>query len=84
MNDEYSNLRGTDVDRLGKALLTLAKELWVVKDRQALLEAALADAGIVASELVDRYEPDTALQEQLAAERAAFIEQLLHSLEQRD
>ena len=76
-----ANLGTEDIDRLGKALVTLAMELWVVKDRQRILEAALADAGVVAGDLLDSYQPDEALAARLEQERAVFIEQLLESLE---
>ena len=78
------NLQPEDIDRLGKALITLAKELWVVKDRQRVLEAALAENGIVTSELLDGWEPDEALQATLGKDRAAFIESLLKALERSD
>ncbi len=81
MTESLPNLRCEDIDQLGKALLTLAKELWVLKDRQAILEAALQEAGITSSELLDRYNPDEALLEKLAQERAAMIGELLSALE---
>ena len=34
-------LRPDDIDKVGQAVLTLAKELWVIKDRQVLLEEVL-------------------------------------------
>ena len=67
--------------QIGKAVITLAKELWVVKDRQRVLEAALADKGIVTSELLDGWEPDEALTSALEQDRAAFIDSLLKALE---
>lgn len=75
------NLQPEDLDRLGKALITLAKELWVVKDRQRILEAALAAQGITSSELLDGWEPDATLSEALQKDRAAFIDSLLKALE---
>ena len=74
------NLRVEDIDRLGQALITLTKELWVVKDRQKILEAALADAGVVLPDTVDKYQPDDTLSNQLEAERAQLIEQVLATL----
>ena len=81
MSDTAPNLRDDDVDRLGKALLTLASELWVLKDRQRVLEAVLAEKGIDVSTLLESYQPDAELTEALNNERAAFIERLLGSLE---
>jgi hypothetical protein len=73
-------LSPADLDQLGQALITLTKELWVLKDRQLILEAALADAGIVAKEVVDRYQPDEMLKEQLRAERQRLIDTIIDVL----
>ena len=81
MTDVEQNLRSEDIDRLGKALITLAKELWVLKDRQAILEAALQDAGITTSELLDNYEPGAKLSEKLSQERATLINELINTLD---
>jgi len=84
MTDALNNLQPTDLDRLGKALLTLAQELWVVKDRQRVLEAALAEQGITTSELLDGWEPDAALSATLENDRAELIDSLLKALERSD
>ena len=73
-------LNPADLDQLGQALITLTKELWVLKDRQLILEAALADAGIVAEEVVDRYQPDEMLNERLRAERQRLIDTIIDVL----
>ncbi len=73
-------LNPADLDQLGQALITLTKELWVLKDRQLILEAALADAGIVAKEVVDRYQPDEMLKERLRAERQRLIDTIIDVL----
>ncbi|NND55069.1 MAG: hypothetical protein HKN56_08890 [Gammaproteobacteria bacterium] len=83
MDEQLKNLQPADLDRLGKALITLAQELWVVKDRQRVLEAALAEKGITTSELLDGWEPDAALSATLEKDRAALIDSLLNALEQR-
>ena len=74
------NLTVEDIDRLGQALISLTKELWIVKDRQKILEAALADAGVVLPETIDKYQPDEVLSQQLETERAQLIEQVLTTL----
>ena len=74
------NLTPQDLDRLGQALLTLTKEVWVLRDRQRILEAALDQAGIVSPAALDTFEPDTALAESLANERSELIERILNSL----
>lgn len=65
------------IDKLTQALLHVAGELWVLRDRQAVLEGLLADAGIVATGAVDRHRLDGAPGEGLAAEREAFVAGIL-------
>lgn len=74
------NLKPEDMDRLGQALLTLTKELWVAKDRLRVLEAALVEADIIGADAVDSFEPGTELAAELEADRARLIEQLLEAL----
>jgi hypothetical protein len=73
-------LENVDVDQLAKALLSLAREVWVLKDRQRVLEAALADAGLIAADIIDTWQLDEAFSESLAAERAQFVDGLLRDL----
>jgi hypothetical protein len=73
-------LRSEDIDRLGQALITLTKELWVMKDRQCILEAALADAGVLEHGAIDRYQPDDALQSNLDNARKQLIDGLIGGL----
>jgi hypothetical protein len=73
-------LHTTDIDRLGQALIELTKELWIVKDRQRVLEAALVDAGLLANHAVDAYQPDAKLETELKAERRNLINGVINSL----
>ena len=75
------NLKPEDLDRLGQAVLTLTKELWVMKDRVKVLEVALSEAGVIASDAVDTFQPDTALTAALSQERAQLIKNVLAALE---
>lgn len=73
-------LNAEDIDRLGQALITLTKELWVLKDRQRILEAALADAGLLDREVIDSYKPGEELSKTLATERRQLIDNMLDTL----
>lgn len=79
-----NNLRAEDIDKLGQALLTLTRELWVVKDRVRVLEAALVDAGSLTPDAVDRLQPEPGLAQTLEAERGQLINAVLAALETRD
>ena len=65
------------IDKLTQALLHVASELWVARDRQAVLERLLTDAGLGAPALIDGFQPDAVLAETLAAQREAFVAQIL-------
>lgn len=58
-------------DVLGLALVTLAKEVWVIRDRQIVTEALLAEKGLLQE--LDTYQPSPELAEKLAAERDRFV-----------
>ena len=68
-------------DRMGHALLTLAKHLWTLHDRQRVLEAHLAAAGIEVN--IDAL-PDASLAKTLDIERDNFIDELLSVLRDDD
>jgi hypothetical protein len=75
-----SVLNTKDVDQLGQAVISLTKELWALKDRQRILEAALVDAGVLDREAVETHEPDEALKETLSTERRQLIDSVLNTL----
>jgi hypothetical protein len=74
------NLRDDDIDRLGHALISLTQELWVMKDRQRVLEAALSKAGIIPDGTIDSFRPDEALQGKLDGERQQLIDNVINVL----
>jgi len=73
-------LNTEDLDRLGQAVISLTKELWALKDRQRILESALADAGFLGKDIVETYAPDEALTATLSAERRQLIDSVLNTL----
>jgi hypothetical protein len=73
-------LSDVDVDGLGHAVLTLCHELWILRDRMAILETVLSKHGIDASEEIERLEPDEALQERLRTEGRALVERVIGAL----
>jgi len=75
-----TNFKPEDLDRLGQALLELTKEVWVLRDRQRILEAALEQAGILDTVTIDTFEPESALAESLATERREMIQRILTAM----
>ena len=73
-------LSDADADGLGRAVMTLCHELWVVKDRMSILEAVLEENGIDAGEAVDRFQPDAALQDKLNQDGRDLVKRVVAAL----
>lgn len=79
MKSQHRSLLTPDqLDSLGLAIISLAKELWVVKDRQMVAEALLKEKGLLAD--LDTFQPDPDLKAKLAAERQRFMQDLVTAL----
>lgn len=65
-----------DVDQLARQNTQLMTELWIVKDRLAVLENLLAEKGVVTPEEVDT-PPDEALAARLDKERERYIKRIV-------
>jgi hypothetical protein len=74
------SLHAGQLDHLGKAVLLLARELWVTRDRLAVLEAVLESRGIAVSDAIRDFQPEGALAERLAAERDSLARALIDTL----
>jgi len=77
---DRANLVGDDVASVGQAVLSLTKELWVMRDRLAVLEAVLAEKGIDVSDNIERYQPNDEMQKQLDEQSKTLVETILAAL----
>ena len=75
-----ATLNNSDVGDVGMAVLSLAKELWLMRDRMAILEAVLAQKGIDVSQEIENFQPDPSMQAELDQQANAMITQLLATL----
>ncbi|MEO9467314.1 hypothetical protein [Parasphingorhabdus sp.] len=73
-------LRPRHIDNLGRALISLTREICVLTDRQMVLEKILADKGIDVADAVDTYQPDQAMQSQLDERTGAIIKTIVSDL----
>lgn len=73
-------LHPEQIDAVANTVLVLARELWVVKDRQRVLEALLADNGIIAPTAVADHQPGEALAAALETERSRYTAALMEAL----
>lgn len=77
---ELKALLPEQVDNLGRAIITLTREICVLTDRMAVTEAVLAARGIDIAEAVDRHQPDAALQRRIDAQVNRIIGDILTTL----
>lgn len=77
---KQSILSDVDVDGLGQAVLTLCHELWIVKDRMAVLEAVLEKHGIDATSEIETFQPDEGLRARLDSDGRALASRVLGAL----
>ena len=68
------------VDDLAQAFVSVTAEMWIVKDRLAVLEQVLAKHGIPAPSAVETFEPSDSFKNQLDAERRAWIQRMIGAL----
>lgn len=73
-----SRLRADPVAQLA---LTLAKELWMLRDRQLVLERVLSAGDVDIRATVERFQPDTEFAAQLDAERVRFVREVIAALQ---
>ena len=68
------------VDRVLGVAMTLAAEVWVLRDRLRAMEALLTAGGVIRPGALDAYVPDSAEAEAVAKDRESFVAQLMHNL----
>jgi hypothetical protein len=70
-NPQYYN--DPAIDQLMSIVLDLGAELWVMRDRQAMMEELLETKGSVTREDLDKGRPSEMMAERLEQERQEFI-----------
>jgi hypothetical protein len=68
------------IDRLVGMVFALTAEVHVLRDRLALLEAALAERGAIDPARLDVAVPEGALEQRLAEQRTAFVRHVLEGV----
>mgnify|MGYP003403898351 FL=1 len=62
-----------------QAISALAEQVWILRDRERVLEEVLARHGLDVREEVTRFQPDAAMTRALDEERRTFINAVLQS-----
>jgi hypothetical protein len=68
------------IDHVAEAVIGLARELWVLTDRFAIMEKVMAARGIDLAAEIDAYQPDAATQAELGLKRARLLRTVLTAL----
>lgn len=66
-----------DVDQLARQNVQLLTELWIVKDRLAVLEDLMVRKGLLAADEIDNVDPDAPLTDKLEGERESYIKRVM-------
>lgn len=66
-------LHGDRLDDLARIVSELTSQLWILKDRNIVLEKLLTEAGVVDQAGLDGYLPDAETAAVIAAEREAYV-----------
>jgi hypothetical protein len=70
-------LTADDMDRLARQNAQLMAELWIVKDRMAILEKLLEESGVLDRAALNRNVPEGDFAAELAHERDAFVARIV-------
>ena len=77
---ELQALIPEQIDNLGRAVISLTREICVLTDRLAVTEAVLAARGMEIAEAVETYQPDAALQGRIDTQVNRIIAEILGTL----
>ncbi|MEM6682894.1 MAG: hypothetical protein AAF607_11715 [Pseudomonadota bacterium] len=70
-------LSAQDIETLARQNVQLMAELWIAKDRIAVLEDMLEKKGIIDRSDFEKKQPDDALTAELEADRVAYIKRII-------
>lgn len=73
-------LKPEKMDDMGRALISLTREICVLTDRQAVLEKLLEDAGLIGSDAIDSFQPGAELQAKIDARTSAVVKSVVNEL----
>lgn len=68
------------LDRAAGMIMTLAAEVWVLRDRLAAMQRLLEDRGALQPGALDAYAPDEATAAALDADRRDFVRHLMDNV----
>ena len=79
-NPGRETLSDADIGSVGLVLLSLTKEIWIIRDRLAVMEAVLAEKGIDIREDIEAYQPDREMRDALREQGNQLVSEVLNTL----
>ncbi len=76
-SDDRLYLKNELLDGLGRMVFQLLSELWITRDRLAVVEQLLADKGVVQAGEADRYTPPAEVADRIEALRKLMVDNVL-------
>ncbi|MFZ2176894.1 MAG: hypothetical protein WAW17_23230 [Rhodococcus sp. (in: high G+C Gram-positive bacteria)] len=73
-------LESARLDDLARMVTELTSELWILKDRNMILEKLLEESGVLTGGAVDEYQPDATLSATLLGERRALTQRVFGAI----
>ena len=81
---QYDCLTPGQIDNLGRALVSLLREVTVLNDRVMVLEAVLEQNGVTTAEAIDTFQPDAAFEARSKEAMARIITPVIDSMRGAD
>ncbi|WP_326696851.1 hypothetical protein OG909_05690 [Streptomyces sp. NBC_01754] len=80
MAHEHNYLGSDRLDELARMVTELASEVWILRDRNLVLEHLLASTGAVDPQELDGLRPEGEFAERVAGERDAFVSRVFGAI----
>ena len=80
----YDCLSADQIDNVGRALISLLREVTVLNDRVMVLESFLEQQGVTSLEAIDTFQPDEAFAKRSREAMGRIIEPVIDSLRGAD
>lgn len=76
-NKDHHYIGSEALDHLARMNVELLSELWIMRDRMAVMEQLLIDKGVVRDSEIENYAPTKAFEEKLERLRTLMVENVI-------
>lgn len=72
-----ATLNEINIDDMGRMLMALVQEVWIMRDRMAITERLLAEKAGITADQIENYVADTAMSAELEAMRDRYVARVI-------